>query len=269
MQINKKLISKNKLILYKTMSETEDFIPVPYEESSIESNQAEPYPSEPCLPSTNLDEIVDDKSSSSAVGELDSPNKDETCLDESSTKENVVDESSAVETSADESSADESSPDESEASYIFNDVDYTSYVKVFLENPNLYYDLITMYSTSKEVLLKIDLHNCIYSNAYLHPDNTIHQCIESSSKNVYPNIVEWVKVMLGSSYSVEHLFTNVYIGENETPLWKVLEVAKNGEVPNNSKTIIITKYFPQYFISFIIFIYFCISVALLIWSSKF
>lgn len=239
-------------------SETEDFIPVPHEESSIEStptepNQAEPYPSEPYLPSTNIDKIVDDKSSSTALGELDSSNKDEISADESS----------VVESNADESSADESSAKKSEVSYIFNDVDYTSYVEVFLENPHLYYDIITLYSTSKEVLLKINLHNCIYSNAYLHPDNTIHQCVESSSKNVYPNIVEWVKAMLGSTYSVEHLFTDVYIGENETPLWKVLEVAKNGDVPNTPKTIII-KYFPQYFIMFIIFIYICVSFAILV-----
>lgn len=150
--------------------------------------------------------------------------------------------------------------------YIFNDIDYTDYANDFLEDPHLYHDLIASYSDELDTLLEIRANNILFDKAYLYVDSTVHPCNNDST---YDNIVEWVKATTGDAYSPEYIFTNVYMGEDNTPLWKILEIAQLEEFPNKPvKQINIISYevnnFPMHFILLILSIYFGIFIGTLI-----
>jgi len=153
--------------------------------------------------------------------------------------------------------------------HIFNDVDYTDYANDFLEDSHLYHDLISSYSTEDNVTLEIIANNISFGKVQFNKDSSV----TSEQDETYESIIEWVKATSGDAYTPEYLFTNVFIGDDKTPLWKILEAAQLEEFVDIKPTKIIdtsehnTMLFPYYFIAFIFSIYFGLCIGYIIKGS--
>jgi len=151
--------------------------------------------------------------------------------------------------------------------YIFNDVDYTDYANDFLEDPHLYHDLISSYSCEDNVTLEIIAHNISFGKVELNEDSSV----TTKNNESYESIIEWVKATSGDAYTPEYLFTNVFIGDDKTPLWKILEAAQLEEFVENTPandSVSKNEYskFPLYFIIVILSIYLGLGIGYIIKS---
>ena len=125
--------------------------------------------------------------------------------------------------------------------YIHKQEDYTKYILGFVKNEASYGEIIRSYVTNSlsTTLYVKDVNGNILSIGELISDTTgDHVLVEmkrtsgpSSYGMIYTSIQRWAESVIGhDNFSITALFDQVFIGQNNVSLWKVLSDAKEAEL---------------------------------------
>jgi hypothetical protein len=129
----------------------------------------------------------------------------------------------------------------SEISYEFvkNNFDYSRYVSDFINDEAQFYDIIKSYTSEYIVVIIIKINDEICSVAEYNENGTVYEYVRNDefyeeTYKEYKTIVEWVNNYYGETVKPQTILNNVYIGEGNVPLWKILLIAKEEDDETNS-----------------------------------
>jgi len=122
--------------------------------------------------------------------------------------------------------------------FIIENIDYSAYAKEFIEDDKEYYEIIKSYTSEYTVILSIQIDGNICSISDYNKDGSVTEFIRNDIAyddcKEFKSIVEWVSDYYGKILTAQSILNNVYIGEGNIPLWKVLVIAKEEDDENNS-----------------------------------
>jgi len=130
--------------------------------------------------------------------------------------------------------------------YIYKQEDYTKYILDFVKNEPSYGKIIRSYVSNPltTTLYVKDTDGSILSIGELISDTTgDHVLVEMKRTSgpspygmIYTSIQRWAESVIGhEKFSITALFDQVFIGENNVSLWRVLSDAKEAELVEQSE----------------------------------
>jgi hypothetical protein len=157
----------------------------------------------------------------------------------------VVDEFDILADDSDESEEEDEEPVQS-FHYIYKQEDYSKYILDFVKNEPSYGKIIRSYVTNSltTTLYVKDTDGSILSIGELISDPTgDHVLVEMKRTSgpspygmIYTSIQRWAESVIGhEKFSITALFDQVFIGENNVNLWRVLSDAKEAELVEQSE----------------------------------
>lgn len=135
-------------------------------------------------------------------------------------------ESSEIENTADVSHVEKKEDDS--LKYIKDDIDYSAYAEDFAHDEYSFYNIIKSYSSGSSILLSLKINNTVLSLSNLGENGMVTEFLRNDEKvnNTFNTIFTWVKNYYGSQKDVTYVLDNIYIGDDDVPLWNVLDDMK-------------------------------------------
>jgi len=158
----------------------------------------------------------------------------------------VVDEFDILADDSDESEEEEEEEPVQSFHYIYKQEDYSKYILDFVKNEPSYGKIIRSYVTNSltTTLYVKDTDGSILSIGELISDATgDHVLVEMKRTSgpspygmIYTSIQRWAESVIGhEKFSITALFDQVFIGENNVNLWRVLSDVKEAELVEQSE----------------------------------
>ena len=115
--------------------------------------------------------------------------------------------------------------------YIKDHDDYSKYAEDFSRDEFSFYNIIKSYCTGSSIVLSLKINDTILSLSNLSENGIVTEFLRNDEKvnNTFNTIFTWVKNYYGSSKDIKHVLDNVFIGDDEVPLWYVLSDMKDSD----------------------------------------
>ena len=112
--------------------------------------------------------------------------------------------------------------------YIKDGYDYTKYAEDFAHDEYSFYNIIKSYCTGSSILLSLKINNTVLSLSNLSENGMVTEFLRNDEavNNTFNTIFAWVKNYYGSQKDIVYVLDNVYIGDDDVPLWNVLDDMK-------------------------------------------
>ena len=112
--------------------------------------------------------------------------------------------------------------------YIKDGYDYSKYAEDFSHDEYSFYNIIKSYCTGSSITLSLKINTTVLSLSNLSENGIVTEFLRNDEKvnNTFNTIFTWVKNYYGSAKDITYILDNVYIGDDDVPLWKVLDDMK-------------------------------------------
>jgi len=115
--------------------------------------------------------------------------------------------------------------------YIKDGYDYSKYAEDFAHDEYSFYNIIKSYSSGSTITLSLKINSTVLSLSNLSENGMVTEFLRNDEavNNTFNTIFTWVKNYYGSSKDIAYVLDNVYIGDEEVPLWNVLDDMKDSD----------------------------------------
>ena len=115
--------------------------------------------------------------------------------------------------------------------YIKDEYDYSKYAEDFAHDEYSFYNIIKSYSSGPSIILSLKINNTLLSLSNLSENGMVTEYLRNDEavNNTFNTIFTWVKNYYGSQKDITYILDNVYIGDDDVPLWNVLDDMKDAD----------------------------------------
>ena len=115
--------------------------------------------------------------------------------------------------------------------YIKDGYDYTKYAEDFAHDEYSFYNIIKSYSSGSSITLSLKINSAVLSLSNLSENGMVTEYLRNDEvvNNTFNTIFAWVKNYYESQKDIAYVLDSVYIGDDEVPLWNVLDDMKDAD----------------------------------------